>query len=147
MTPEMPLAIRPLGYLWALPNTVLGLCFVPVALLTGGKVRRNLGAIEVHGGFVEYFLSKMLYINAGAMTLGHVILGQNPEMLDRCRKHEHVHIRLDERFGPFIVVHANGRTDAQPPPRVLARRGEGVHLVDISNGDEASQFIVFVHQQ
>src|SRR5690242_17815565 len=71
----------PIGYTWALPNSVLGICFAPLALLTGGGVRAERGAIEVYGGFTGFFLRKFCR-GAGAMTLGHVILGQNRERLD-----------------------------------------------------------------
>ena len=36
---------------------------------------------------------------------------------------------------------------SQPSALILARGREGAHLVDTANGDEASQFILFVHEQ
>lgn len=37
------------------------------------------------------------------MTLGHVILGQTAETLDRVRDHEHVHVRQFETWGPLFI--------------------------------------------
>lgn len=92
----------PLGYTWALPNTLLGACFALPALLTGGGVRFERGAMEVHGGAARWFLRKMAG-GAGAMTLGHVILGQDRAMLDHTRDHEHVHVGQYMWWGPFFL--------------------------------------------
>ncbi len=40
---------------------------------------------------------------ASAMTLGHVILGRDPDCLDFCRDHEQAHVRQVERWGPFFL--------------------------------------------
>ena len=37
------------------------------------------------------------------MTLGHVILGQDLDCLRYSRRHEHVHVRQYERWGPFFL--------------------------------------------
>ena len=40
------------------------------------------------------------------MTLGHAIIGRDPECLDRCRDHEQAHVRQVERWGgAFIPVY------------------------------------------
>ena len=92
-------------YIWAFPATVLGLLFVPVAILSGGSVRIVQGAVEVQGGLVAWFLRRgLLFLpGAAAMCLGHVILGRNQECLERSRNHEHVHIRQYERWGPLMI--------------------------------------------
>jgi hypothetical protein len=92
-------------YLWAFPATLLGLIFVPLAWLSGGRVSLVRGAIEIQGGFVRFFLRRGLWVfgPAAAMTLGHVILGRDQDCLDRCRNHEHVHIRQYERWGPLML--------------------------------------------
>jgi len=95
--------LRPLAYLWAAPNTALGLCFVPFTLLSGGRVRAERGAIEVHGGFARFFLRHCLFVKASALCLGHVIVGQDRDCLDYSRDHEHVHVRQYERWGPFML--------------------------------------------
>jgi len=95
--------LAPLRYAWALPNTALGLCFVPFTLLSGGRVRVERGALEVYGGFAPFFLRRCLFVNASALCLGHVILGQDRDCLDHARDHEHVHVGQYERWGPFML--------------------------------------------
>ena len=92
----------PLGYLWAMPNTLLGAAFLPLTLLSGGRVRFERGAMELHGGFAAWFLRKVCG-GVGAMTLGHVILGRDRPMLDFTRDHEHVHVGQYMRWGPFFL--------------------------------------------
>jgi hypothetical protein len=76
---------------------------VPPALLTGGGLRAERGALEVTGGFARFFLRRCLAIEASAMCLGHVLLGQDRDSLNHARDHEHVHVRQCERWGVFIV--------------------------------------------
>ena len=45
------LALLP-RYIWASPATLMGLLFVPVALVSGGTVRRVQGVLEIEGGLV-----------------------------------------------------------------------------------------------
>ena len=90
-------------YLWALPNTLLGLAFVLPTLLTGGGVRFKRGVIEIHGGFARFVLRRCLLFPATALTLGHTILGQDRDCLDHAREHEHVHVRQFSRWGPFML--------------------------------------------
>ncbi len=96
---------RILGYVWALPVTLLGLVFVPVAWLSGGRVRLVQGVVEIQGGLVAAMLRSRLPISgpAAAMTLGHVILGRDQSCLDHSRRHEHVHVRQYERWGIFLL--------------------------------------------
>jgi hypothetical protein len=103
---ELMTILRPLLYLWALPGSILGLALVPFALLSGGSMRIVQGTLEVQGGLVSFLLTRALpWVKGGgsAMTLGHVILGRNQGCLDRSRRHEHVHVRQYERWGPFFV--------------------------------------------
>jgi hypothetical protein len=94
-------------YLWTLPTTLVGLLFVPLALLGGGggRVRVVRGVIEVHGRLVGYFLRRCVPIAGGAsaMTLGHVVLGRDQACLDASRDHERVHVRQCERWGPLFI--------------------------------------------
>lgn len=92
-------------YLWALPTTLLGLLFLPVALATGGGMRCVSGIAEVYGGAVAWFLRHCTLVNGGAsaMTLGHIVLGVDPDRLDAVRAHELVHVRQCERWGPLFV--------------------------------------------
>ena len=96
-------ALAVAGYLWAFPNTLLGLAFLLPALLTGGGVRIERGAIEIYGGFARFFLRRCLFIQASALTLGHVIVGQDRDCLDHSRDHEHVHVRQYARWGPIML--------------------------------------------
>ena len=96
-------AVYPLGYTWALPNTLLGLCFLPLALASGGRARVHRGAMEIYGGFVAWYLRKVCG-GAGSMTLGHVIISRNRAMLDYTRDHEHVHIGQCMRWGPLFIA-------------------------------------------
>jgi hypothetical protein len=93
---------RPLKYLWAMPNTIFGLWFTPLALLSGGGIRVERGVVEIYGGLIQAFLLNVCR-GAGCMTLGHVILGQNLEKLDYARNHEHVHVEQYMRWGPFFL--------------------------------------------
>ncbi|MBN1364735.1 MAG: hypothetical protein JW976_08025 [Syntrophaceae bacterium] len=94
-----------LRYIWALPNSILGLIFVPLALLTSGGMEIVDGVLEIHGGFVKWFLKHCLPFRGyvGALTLGHVVLGYNREILSVYRPHEHAHVRQYEVLGPIFL--------------------------------------------
>lgn len=94
--------IRSALYLWALPTSLVGLSFLPITLLTGGRARVVTGVLEIHSGAAAWFL-KYLAFDAAAMTLGHVVLGKDQETLDWSRSHERVHVRQCERWGPFFL--------------------------------------------
>lgn len=85
-------------YLWAAPNTLIGLLVLPLAL-AGGVIRRRDGVIEAHGGGLKWALGPF----AEAVTLGHVILARNAHHLDRWRAHERRHVRQYERWGPAFL--------------------------------------------
>jgi hypothetical protein len=92
-------------YLWASPNTLLGLFIAVIAWLTGGSLAIVRGVVEVHGGFATTFLRRGVPLlgSASAMTLGHVILGQDVRCLERTRDHEHVHVAQYEKWGPLFL--------------------------------------------
>jgi hypothetical protein len=76
-----------------------------VALLTalsGGRVERSHGVLEVRGGFARRLL-RSTPIRAQALTLGHVVLGRDRASLNRCRAHELAHVRQAERWGPLFL--------------------------------------------
>jgi hypothetical protein len=64
-----------------------------------------MGCLEFHGGLVTRLLKSQLTGGRGilAMTLGHTIIGQDPEGLRLAREHEQVHVRQYERWGPFFI--------------------------------------------
>ncbi len=92
--------VRLFFLLWALPNTLIGLTVGFVGLLTGGKVQVREGCLEFYGGVVEKWLERL---NVFGMTLGHTILGQTSNGLRIVRKHEQVHVRQYERWGPLFL--------------------------------------------
>jgi hypothetical protein len=96
---------RALTYLWTFPTTLVGLLFLPLALLTGGRAEVIDGVLEIHGGFVRFFLRHLTLLKGGAsaMTLGHVVLGQDRNALDWSRPHERIHVRQCERWGPLFL--------------------------------------------
>jgi hypothetical protein len=94
-----------LARLWALPATLCGLAAVAFAVASGGRVGRRGGVIEAHGGLIARVLARGVPIarGAAAMTLGHVVLAQDEECLEWSRRHERVHVRQYERWGPFFI--------------------------------------------
>lgn len=92
---------RALKYLWASPTTALGL----VVGLGGRHWNVVEGVIEIHGGAVTWVLRHAPFVGPGgasAMTLGHVVIGLNADVLRRTRRHERVHVRQVERWGPLF---------------------------------------------
>lgn len=91
-------------YLWPSPYTALGVLLGGVALLLGGRWRRHLGALEFFGGGLGAALARVPQpLGFSAMTLGHVILAVDRSALAQLRRHEHVHVRQYERWGPFFL--------------------------------------------
>ena len=93
-------------YFWAFPTTALGLLALLLAS-TRGRVQTRIvdGVLEIHGGWITLFLrhGTLLAGGASAMTLGHVVLGQSKWLLEQTRRHERVHVRQCERWGPFFI--------------------------------------------
>ncbi|MCE5266553.1 MAG: hypothetical protein LLG00_01530 [Planctomycetaceae bacterium] len=99
----LPRLRRLLAIVWAAPYTLLGLAIGLIGVFTGGRGRIRGGAIEFYGGFVTWFVR---HLPSGqftlAITFGHTILGQSDIALDIARKHEMVHVRQYERWGPLF---------------------------------------------
>ncbi len=97
--------LHKLLYLWALPTTSVGLLLALIAVLTRGRACVHTGVLEVHGGFATYFLKHLTLLprGAAAITFGHVVLGCDRRCLDLTRRHERVHVRQVERWGPFFL--------------------------------------------
>lgn len=91
-------------YVWALPNTILGLA---ICLLAGPRGRVSIvnGIVEAHGPVIRWALRRLVPIGGGAaaVTLGHVVLGRDDEALESARSHERVHVAQYERWGPFFL--------------------------------------------
>lgn len=87
--------IRLLAYLWASPNSILGL----LCAVGGRGWRLHRGVLEVTGGWFP----KLLGSKVQAITLGHVILARNPELLACWLEHERRHVRQYESLGPLFL--------------------------------------------
>jgi len=98
--------LRPLVYVWVFPGTAVGLMATSLALVSGGRMQVVDGVLEVHGGLVTLILRRGNRWVAGpiaAMTLGHVVIGCDAATLQMTRRHERVHVRQYERWGPFFI--------------------------------------------
>jgi hypothetical protein len=92
-------------YVWALPNSLIGLAFVPIAALPQGGLEVVDGVLELHGPLIAWMLRYCVPIHGGAtaITFGHVVLGCDRESLSQTRAHERVHVRQYERWGPLFI--------------------------------------------
>jgi hypothetical protein len=92
-------------YMWALPNTFIGLLFVPAAMLPRGRMQVVAGVLEAHGPFIAAILRHCVPIAGGAsaITFGHVVLARDSWSLDATRAHERVHVRQCEIWGPAFI--------------------------------------------
>ncbi len=97
--------MRLLAYLWAAPNSLLGLLLGAAGRLGGGRILLKDGVVEIDGRALRWLLARAPLAPAGvaAITLGHVVLGRSALCLDRCRAHELVHVRQYERWGPLFL--------------------------------------------
>lgn len=92
----------PLLVVWAGPASILGLLLAAAALASGGGVRKRGRVLEVHGGWASRFLESCPS-EPMAMTLGHTVIGRTPAALDLTRRHELIHVRQYERWGPAFI--------------------------------------------
>jgi hypothetical protein len=93
------------GYVWAAPNTALGLVALVIALVSGGRARIVDGVVEVEGGLVSTMLANIPFLEGGAaaLTLGHCVIGQSRAFNELVRAHERVHVAQYERWGPLFL--------------------------------------------
>lgn len=91
--------IEPLIRLWTLPTTLPGLLAAVAAHLTGGRVQRVEGVLEVTGGLPARLLASL---GVAAMTLGQVVVARDEACQARCRPHERIHVRQARRWGPLF---------------------------------------------
>ena len=78
--------------------------FEPAAL------RWHTGVLEVSGGLIGVLLRRAPTSGtlrhpggAAALTLGHVVFAVDRHAADRTRRHERVHVRQYERWGPLFL--------------------------------------------
>jgi hypothetical protein len=96
---------RAAAYVWAGPNTLLGLMAGLLVLGLGGRAQFVRGVIEFHGGLAAALCSALPGpMRFSAITFGHVILGVGVLTLVAVREHEHVHVRQYEAWGPFFLM-------------------------------------------
>lgn len=89
--------------IWVSPYSLLGICIGAVGMLDGGYGRFRDGAFEFYGGGTARFVRRLpTGPTTAGFTLGHVILGQTGEGLQLVGKHERVHVRQFERWGPLM---------------------------------------------
>jgi hypothetical protein len=91
--------IQLVAYLWTLPNTLLG---ITCGLILAGRFQVVDGVCEVHSPLIAAVL-KRFPLPASAITLGHVVLARDKQMLAMTRTHERVHVRQYERWGIMFV--------------------------------------------
>ena len=63
------------------------------------------GVLELHGRLIASILRHCVPMRGGAcaMTLGHIVLGLDREALSATRRHERVHVRQCEEWGPAFI--------------------------------------------
>ncbi len=90
---------------WAAPCSVLGLALALPVVLTGGSARRVGHTLEVSLRPAPARKQvKALRITFAAITLGHVIVGRSSADLAQLRRHERVHVRQYEHWGPLFLL-------------------------------------------
>ena len=100
----MPPVSRLLRYLWAGPYTLAGIVLGTMLLLFGGQWRTHGGVMEFFGGRAGAWFARLpRVLGFSAMTLGHVILAVDRSALAQLRRHEWVHVRQYERWGPLFL--------------------------------------------
>ena len=97
--------LRCLAYLWAAPNTILGIL---LAGLLGGRSNVWIwvdGVLEVSGPDLASWLNRPwgALSSITAITFGHTVLAQSREAHDFTRSHERVHVRQYERWGSLFI--------------------------------------------
>jgi len=92
---------RCLRYLWAAPNTLLGVLFATAFILTGARMQKVHGVLEISGGWIASRIAACS--GYAAITLGHVVIGGCESELAQLREHEHTHVRQAECWGPFFI--------------------------------------------
>ena len=103
MLPELSLR-RAATLLWAGPNSVVGLLLVPLALLPGGSVRLRDGVLECVVGSLPSFARRVgARTGIEVLTLGHVVVAGSARLMSISRRHERVHVRQYERYGPLFL--------------------------------------------
>jgi hypothetical protein len=93
-----------LRYVWAFPNSLIGLALLPLVVLPRGRARIVGGVLEAHGGIFAAVLRHLpIPGGAAAITFGHVVIARDRASLAITRRHERVHVRQCEVWGPLFI--------------------------------------------
>ena len=96
--------LKTLGYIWASPCSLAGMLISLPALASGATPRLAGGVIEVAGGRIgRWSMLLPRPLRFAAITFGHVIIGTDHSLLRAVRRHEMVHVRQYERWGPLLI--------------------------------------------
>lgn len=90
---------RAVLWLWASPNTLIGLAVGLVLLPVGARMRWVDGVLEV-AALRQAPRHRWPF---AAITFGHVVIGTHLPELQRLRAHERVHVQQCERWGPLFL--------------------------------------------
>jgi hypothetical protein len=91
-------------WLWASPNTLIGVLLLALwVLLFGARIRWVDGALEAAPSRPLRPRGWRMRLPFAAVTLGHVVVAVDEQELDRHRAHERVHVRQYERWGPAFL--------------------------------------------
>ena len=105
---------RTLQVLWVAPVSLCALPLLPLALWRG-HWRVTSGVLEITSPALSWFLQGPWFRamsgsdGFAAATIGQVIVARDSGCMDRCRAHEHVHVRQCGRWGalfPFAYLGA-----------------------------------------
>jgi hypothetical protein len=90
--------------IWASPYSMLGLCIGVFGLVFGCRSRFSGKSVEFYGGGVRWLIHQLPNGQfTHALTLGHVVLGQDDSGLEIQRNKTNVYISQYERWGPFLL--------------------------------------------
>lgn len=90
-------------YLWVAPVSLPAAALALVAGTFGSSLAWREGVLEASGGVLAGLLRLICPpMPIAAITLGHVVLARTAADLARSRRHELVHVRQYERWGPFF---------------------------------------------
>ena len=92
-------------YLWASPNTLVGLIVALPLFLGGDRIQLAGGVFEIHGRMSTWLLRRLIPLEGGAaaITFGHIVIGRDRGALDATRTHELAHVRQCEMWGPLFI--------------------------------------------
>jgi hypothetical protein len=90
--------LRALAYVWASPNTLIGLVFGALCF----QKPRVADGILVFDGSARGFLWALRAFKRSAITYGHVVLSNRP-LEGWLREHELHHVWQYERLGPLYI--------------------------------------------